>query len=122
MIKGQRDVTYAKLRLCGVEIPLGSVVELSNFADFMCFMGLFSKCPIGALLVGAIEQVEIKALLFYQFPKKKNHKWVRFVRTTRTDFTAVPTKQPAGSTGLTIRIVQGSEHAVIFIHFNTSLV
>ena len=64
MIKGQRDVTYAKLRLCGVEIPLGSVVELSNFADFMCFMGLFSKCPKGALVVGVVEQVEIRLLLF----------------------------------------------------------
>ena len=71
VIKGQRDVTYAKLRLCGVEIPLGSVVELSNFADFMCFMGLFSKCPIGALLVGAIEQVETKALLFTSSQRRK---------------------------------------------------
>ena len=56
------------------EIPLGSVIVLSVFTDFKCFMELFSKCPIGALLVGAIEQLEMKAVLVFitEFPKKEN--------------------------------------------------
>ena len=62
-------------------VPLGFVVILSIFTDFMCFTEIFSKCPIGALLVGAIEQVQIEVIVFASW-----HDWIQFVRTTRGDF------------------------------------
>ena len=58
------EIMNDPLQLCSADTPLGSVVIPSIFTDFICFMELFSKCPIGALLVGSTEQVQIEVIVF----------------------------------------------------------